>query len=185
MKAAAAAILLLTTLPPLAARAQPDAAAGKYFQGLTLVDQDGRAVDLYEDVMKDRVVVINSFFTACKGSCPVMAGTFTSLQKRFAGEAGKALRLISISADPENDTPQKLKAYAARVGAKEGWTFLTGSRAQVDAALSKLGQYAARPDAHANVVIVGNLRTGLWKKAMGLARSAEVAAVVQSVLEDR
>lgn len=179
----AAAFLVLAAFP-LAARAQSEA-AGKYFQGLTLVDQDGRTVDLYEDVMKDHVVVINSFFTGCRGSCPVMSGTLAHVQKRFEGESGKALRLISISADPETDTPEKLKAYAARVGAKDGWRFLTGTRAQVDAALTRLGQYAERPDAHANVMIVGNLRTGLWKKALGLAKREEVAAVVQSVLEDR
>jgi protein SCO1/2 len=179
----AAALLVLAALP-LSAGAQQEA-AGKYFQGLTLVDQDGRAVDLYEDVMKGHVVVINSFFTECKGSCPVMAGTLGHLQKRFEGELGQTLRLISISADPERDTPEKLKAYAARMGAKGGWTFLTGTRAQVDAALTRLGQYAARPDAHTNVMIVGNLRTGLWKKAMGLAKREEIASVVQSVLEDR
>lgn len=177
----ATALLAAAALVPLSARAQPSAAE-KYFHGLSLVDQDGRAVDLYEDVMKDQVVVINSFFTGCQGSCPLMAATFAYLQKRFEGSA---VRLISISADPARDTPAKLKAYAAKVGARSGWTFLTGSPAQVNLALARLGQYAERPDAHSNVIIAGNLRTGLWKKALGMAKREEIAAVIQSVVEDR
>jgi cytochrome oxidase Cu insertion factor (SCO1/SenC/PrrC family) len=170
---------------PAQAQAQAPAAqagAARYFQGLALVDQDGRAVDLYQDEMKDRVVVINSFFTSCQGICPLTTGTLAYLQKRF--EENRELQLISISADPARDTPAKLKAYAAKLGAKDRWAFLTGSRAQVDAALSKLGQYAERPDAHGNLIIVGNLRTGLWKKALGLAKREEIGDVVQSVLED-
>ncbi len=184
MRTTLALALALAALP-LAASAQPAAAAEKYFRGLKLVDQDGRTVDLYDDLMKDRVVVINSFFTACQGSCPLLAALFSHLQARFGTSGEKGLRLISITADPEHDTPEKLKAYAAKVGAKDGWTLLTGSREQVDAALSRLGQYAARPDAHSNVIVAGNLRTGLWKKALGLAKREEVANVVQSVIEDR
>jgi protein SCO1 len=175
------ATLLAAVVLPFAAHAQP-AAAEKYFHGLSLVDQDGRAVDLYEDVMKGQVVVINSFFTGCKGSCPLMASTFAYLEKRFEGSG---VRLISISADPARDTPEKLKAYAAKVGAKGGWTFLTGTPAQVNLALARLGQYAERPDAHSNVIIAGNLRTGLWKKALGMAKREEIAAIIQSVVEDR
>jgi len=177
------AFALLLFAVPVAARAQPSAAAAKYFQGLALVDQDGRTVDLYQDVMKGHVVVINSFFTACQGSCPLLASTFAYLQKHF--EASPELRLISITADPAHDTPAKLKAYAEKLGAKGRWTFLTGTQAQVNAALSRLGQYAERPDAHGNVIIAGNLDTGLWKKALGLAKREEIAAVVQSVIDDQ
>lgn len=174
--------LLFAALVPLTAHADPGSAAERYFAGLALIDQDGKPVDLYEDVMKGHVVVIHSFFTECKGSCPLMAGTFAYLQRRFANPS---LRLISISADPEHDTPPRLKEYGKRLGAEARWVFLTGTREQVDRALSRIGQYAERPDAHSNLIIIANLHTGLWKKAMGLAARAEIAAIVQGVLDDK
>ena len=173
-------IFFLAAVLPLAARAQSEA-AGKYFHGLRLVNQEGRTIDLYDDVLKDRVVVINTFFTTCEGSCPIMAGNFARLQKELGDER---LQLVSISADPLTDTPAKLKEYAARMHASARWTFLTGQKEQVDAALRKLGQYAETPSAHSNIIIIGNLRTGLWKKAFGLAKPEEIAAIVKSVLDD-
>jgi protein SCO1/2 len=156
-----------------------------YLSNLKLVDQNGRQVDLYEDLIKQHTVVINSFFASCNGSCPVMARTFLHLQNKLGDRVGKEVILISITVDPETDTPEKLKAYARQMGAKPGWYFLTGSPAQVDAALSKLGQYAENREAHKNIIIAGNDRTGLWKKALAIAPSDEVWKVVASVADDQ
>ncbi len=175
---AAAALML----PALAAQ-QPG--AGTYFRGLTLVDQDGRRVDLYDDIIKGHVVVIHSFFASCQGSCPIMTGNLAALQTRFAAQLGRELRFVSITVDPGNDTPQRLREYAGRMKAKGGWLFLTGSQVEVDAALGKLGQYVKSPEAHTNVMIVGNEPTSLWKKVFGLSSAAAIGDVVQSVLDDK
>lgn len=158
--------------------------AGKYFQGLSLVDQDDRTVRLYEDVIAGHVVLLHTFFASCQGSCPVMTGTLVALQKRFADRLGGQLRFVSITVDPTNDTPSKLREYAARVQARDGWLFLTGSQAAVDAALKKIGQYAVSPEGHANVMIVGNEPTGLWKKVFGLSTPEAIGDIVQGVLDD-
>lgn len=158
--------------------------AGKYFQGLSLVDQDDRTVRLYEDVIAGHVVLLHTFFASCQGSCPVMTGTLVALQKRFADRLGGRLRFVSITVDPANDTPSKLREYAARVQARDGWLFLTGSQAAVDAALKKIGQYAVSPEGHANVMIVGNEPTGLWKKVFGLSTPEAIGDIVQGVLDD-
>jgi cytochrome oxidase Cu insertion factor (SCO1/SenC/PrrC family) len=160
-----------------------DPPAAHYFGGLPLVDQNGSTVDLYRDLMRGRVVVINSFFATCKGSCPVMTATFKRIEDAFRDDG--RISLISISVDPANDTPEKLKAYAANVGAKKEWHFLTGTPGQVHAALTKLGLDTETPDGHSNVVLVGNLDTGLWKKVLGLADSGKVIDAVRSVVEDR
>lgn len=155
-----------------------------YLAKLTLVDHNGRPVDLYDDLIKGHTIVLNSFFASCTGSCPVMAKTFLHLQNKLGNRVGNDVILVSITVDPENDTPAKLKEYAQRVGAKKGWYFLTGTRAQVDLALSKLGQYTEAREAHKNIIIAGNDRTGLWKKALAIAPSEEVWKVVESVVED-
>jgi protein SCO1 len=159
-------------------------AGDSYLAKLSLVDQNGRRVDLYDDLIKNHTVVLNSFFASCTGSCPVMARTFLHLQNKLGDRVGKDVILVSITVDPENDTPEKLKAYAEKMGAKRGWYFLTGSREEVDAALGKLGQYAEIREAHKNIIIAGNDRTGLWKKALAIAPSDEVWKVVESVADD-
>lgn len=166
----------------VAAQAQEPSASAKYFGGVTLTDQDGKRVALYE-LMKGRTVVMHTFFATCTGSCPVMARSLTELQTRFADRLGRDLWFVSITVDPENDTPAKLKEYAARNQAKTGWSFLTGSRAEVDAALKKIGQHVAVRDEHMNVMVIGNDATGLWKKAMALAPARELGDVVQSVVD--
>lgn len=170
--------LLLLALP--LAAADP---AGQYFSGLQLVDQDGHDVDLY-GLMKGRTIVIESFFSTCTGSCPIMARSLLAVQKHYADRIGKDIVLVSITVDPATDTPARLKEYARTVGAKEGWYFLTGSKEQVERALRKLGQYVERREDHVNILIAGNDKTGLWKKIFGLAKSDEIIPVIASVVDD-
>jgi protein SCO1 len=178
----AAAIVLIIAVSARAADPPP---AAHYFANLSLTDQNGRRVDLYNDLMKGRTVVINSFFASCTASCPVMARTFIYLQSQLGERVGRDVVLVSITVDPEHDTPEKLKEYAARMGTKGGWYFLTGTRAEIDAALKKIGQNSEGRDGHLNIVVIGNDRTGLWKKANGVASSTEIYKVVASVADDK
>jgi len=163
---------------------EPSAAA-RYFTDVELTNQDGQPMRLYSDVLKGRVVIVNSFFTSCRESCPMMAATFAKLQARLGDRLGKDVFLVSISVDPANDTPAKLKEFAASFKALPGWLLLTGSKDNVELALKKLGMPAETRDAHSNLFIIGNEPTGLWKKAFGLASPAEILKVVESVLNDR
>jgi len=178
-------LLALLLAAPLSAQEPPKRPAASYFGDIELQNQNGQTMKLYSDLMKDKVIVINSFFASCSASCPVMSKSFAALQSRFADHLGRDLVFVSITVDPEHDTPAKLHAYAEKWKAQRGWYFLTGSKANVDAALKKLGQYVEEPSAHMNVIVIGNERTGLWKKAFGLAPSDELAKVVESVLNDR
>jgi protein SCO1/2 len=161
------------------------AGPAKYFGGLTLVDQDGRTVDLYKDVMKGRTVAIHSFFASCPGSCPVMLGTIKTLQTRLGDRLEREVRLVSITVDPANDTPAVLKETAKKMQAKKGWVFLTGTKEQVDAALRKLGQYTEVRENHQDLIMAGNDRTGLWKKIYAMAKPSEVGDAVVSVADDK
>ena len=175
----------VTTVANVEKIEKKDDSARRYFAGITLTDQDGHAVKLYDDLFAGRTVVINSFFATCHGACPVMTGNFAAIQKAFPDRLGKDLVLLSITVDPTSDTPEKLRAYANNVKAQPGWYFLTGSQESVERALRKLGQYVADRNDHSNVFIVGNLQTGLWKKAFGLAKPDDLVKIVESVLNDR
>ena len=158
--------------------------AHAYFGDVPLVDQDGKALRLYSDLIQGRTVVIDVMFTGCTGACPVMSRTFAHVQDWLGDRLGKDVYLISISVDPVNDTPAKLKEYAAGFKAKPGWFFLTGKPEDVHAALGKLGQAVENPESHKNLFLIGNDRTGLWKKALGIAAVDEVVEVVNSVVND-
>ncbi len=159
--------------------------AHRYFTDVELVDQDGQRLRLYSDLLQGKVVVIDAIFTTCVGSCPVLTKTMARIQERLGDRLGREVRLLSLSVDPETDTPARLKAYAESFGARPGWHFLTGDRERVELALRKLGYYVERKEDHSPVIVVGNEPTGLWKKAFGLAGADQIYPIVESVLADR
>jgi cytochrome oxidase Cu insertion factor (SCO1/SenC/PrrC family) len=171
--------------PSAPAEQRQESAAHHYFTDVELIDQDGRPQRLYSDLLAGKTVVVDSFFSSCTGSCPAVAATLARIQAALGDRLGRDVVLLSLSVDPQTDTPARLKEYAARLGARPGWYFLTGSKQNVDLALQKLGQYSERKEDHTNLLIVGNERTGLWKKVFGLAKPEEILAIVQGVLDDR
>lgn len=166
------------------AAATPSGAA-KYFDGIILVDQDGHSVDLYRDVIADHVAVIHTFFAGCTASCPIIMSTLKSLQGQLGTKMERDVRLISITVDPTHDNQHALKKYAQRLNAKPGWYFLTGSNEQIAVALKRIGQYTAEPDAHMDLIVAGNDRTGLWKKINGAATTTEINGLIMGVINDQ
>ncbi len=170
------------------AHAQPGhepTAAEKYFSDVELVNQDGEKVRFYSDVLKGKTVVVNAFFTTCTSVCPPMNRSMEKIQEAFGDRVGKDVFLVSITVDPATDTPVRLKEYAAKFHAQKGWTFLTGKKENLDWALYKLGQYVEDKEGHKTVIIIGNEATGLWKKALGMAKVEELIQIVESVADDK
>ena len=171
--------------PEPTASAQVRSAAEKYFSDVELINQDGQKMRFYSDVLKDKVVVINTFFTSCTGVCPPINRNLEKVQEVLGDRLGKDAFLISISVDPETDTPSRLKEYSRRFHARPGWIFLTGKKENVDWAVYKLGQYVEAKEGHTNIIIIGNEPKGLWKKAFGLAKADELMKIVEDALNDR
>jgi len=184
MRLLAAMMFAFAAAPAIAGTAET-AGASKYFAGISLVDQNGRRVELYRDVMAGHTVVMHTFFAHCTASCPVTMNTLKALQARLGDRLGADVRLVSITVDPSHDTPSALHDYAARLDAHPGWYFLTGTREEVDAALKRIGQYTDDPADHMDLLIAGNDRTGLWKKILAAAPAASVSALVLGVADDR
>lgn len=157
----------------------------KYFSDVELINQDGQKMRFYSDVLKNKVVIINSFFTTCTSACPPIHRNFEKVQEALGDRLGKEAFLVSITVDPETDTPPRLKEYSRRFHAREGWLFLTGKKENVDWALYKLGQYVEKKDEHTTIVIIGNEPKGLWKKASGLAKPDDLLKVIEDVINNR
>lgn len=198
---AALAVALFVTLPATAAPPQGgdsaaapgtvsaddrrDQAARQYFTDVELVDQQGRTHRLFSDLLDDKVVVIDTIFTTCTGVCPVLSKTMAKIQDRAGERLGEDVYLLSITVDPKNDTPEAMREYAEKWDAREGWYFLTGDPKNVQFALERLGQWVDEPETHKGLFLMGNQRTGLWKKAFGLAPANEILAIYDSVAEDQ
>ena len=93
----------------------------------TLTDQDGQPFG--SEQLKGKVWIVTLFYTSCPGPCPMMTGRLKKIQDKLDDPH---VEMVSVSVDPDHDTPAKMKDYANAVGAKVGrWAFLTGTPAQV------------------------------------------------------
>jgi len=180
-----AAAFLVLTQNSTAQTQGSGSAEQNYFTDVVLVNQDGEKMRFYSDVLKGKTVVISAFFTTCTSVCPPMNRNLEKVQEALGERLGKDVFIVSISVDPETDTPPRLKEYAQRFHAKPGWLFLTGKKENVDWALYKVGQYVESKDDHTTVIAIGNEPTGLWKKALGIAKADELIRIVESVVNDK
>lgn len=147
-----------------------------------LLDQNGRKIRFYTDLVKGHTVVINFIFTTCTTICPPLGATFARVQKELGDKIGRDVRFISISVDPATDTPERLKEWGAKFHAGEGWTFVTGDKPQVDELLRVLGASSARREDHSPTVLIGNDAQGNWTRTYGLAQPSQLVQIINDVI---
>lgn len=153
-------------------------AAARYFPNLGLVDQDGRAVRFYDGVVRGGVVVLASSYTTCPDACPLVAEALAQAQRLLPPALAQTVRFVSISADPEADTPEALRRFAGEHGLGAGWTLLTGAKRNVDWVLYRLGLYAEDKAGHSAAVLIGNDAAGAWVR---LPPGADPAAIARAI----
>jgi len=134
-----------------------------YFPNVPLVTQDGKTVRFYDDLIKDKKVLINFIYTSCEKACPLATAKLAQVQKSLGPRVGREIFIYSITLDPKHDAPHVLKAYAGKYGAGPGWLFLTGKREDIDIVRFKLGERREKEE-HQNIVRVGNGAKGQWMK---------------------
>ena len=149
---------------------------------IELLDQNGQKIHFYTDLVKGRTVAINFIFTTCTTICPPLGATFARVQKELGDKVGRDVRLISISVDPATDTPERLKAWGTKFHAGEGWTFVTGSKPEVDELLRALGASSARREDHTPTVLIGNDASGNWTRTYGLAKASQLVQMINDAL---
>jgi len=152
---------------------------------LELVDQDGRKIHFYTDLIKGQTVAINFIFTTCTTICPPLGATFARVQRELGDKVGRDVRFISISVDPATDTPERLKAWGEKFHAGEGWTFVTGNKPQVDELLRALGASSARREDHSPTVLIGNDTRGAWTRTYGLTKSSQLVQIINDAIAGR
>jgi cytochrome oxidase Cu insertion factor (SCO1/SenC/PrrC family) len=141
--AAFAAILCFASAPAFAGNASADRAAAEakardYFSNVELIDQDGRPLKFYDEVLKDNIVVISFIFTNCQSACPLMTRNLTMIRDMLREDERRAIQFVSISIDPLRDTPAAMKEFAQKHDADNGgWLWLTGQPERAERALDQ------------------------------------------------
>jgi protein SCO1/2 len=121
-------------------------------------------------------VAVNFVFTSCTTVCPPMGAIFGKLQEQQSNA-----HLVSVSIDPEVDTPQRLKAWSRKFGARPGWTLVTGKKDDIVRILKAMNAYSGDFANHQPVTIVGNDATGTWKRSYGFTTAAKLAVMLDEL----
>lgn len=139
---------------------------------VTLINQDGKKVRFKSLLESDKPVVVDFIYGTCTTICPVLSAGYANLQNRLGAESA-SVRLISISIDPENDTPKVMKEYLKRYRAKPGWEFLSGSRKDIDRVMIAFNSYFRNKMDHKPLTFIRVPSTGSWVRLYGLISSSE------------
>jgi len=140
---------------------------------LTLVRMDGRKVALRDELAPDIPVMMNFIFTTCTTICPVMSATFSQVQEGL-GEGRERVRMVSISIDPEQDTPSRLRDYARRHEAGPQWHFLTGGAEQIEAVQRAFAAYRGSKFNHAALTFLRAPGDSHWVRIEGLVQAEAI-----------
>jgi protein SCO1 len=185
---AAALVAAVTGLVLSLAALRPERVAAEsrwganYFPDVTLTTQDGETVKFY-DLIKGRIVAIDLIYTNCQYACPLESARLARMQQILGARMGRDVFFISISIDPEHDTPAALKAYAAKYDAGPGWIFLTGTMSDIDLLSRKLGLWSdptLTQDGHTPMLLIGNEAAGQWTMTSALDNPAYTAKIIGS-----
>lgn len=184
------AVLILATFQSAAADTQPDLHAhhrqAMHSHNVTvnrttyaipdvaLQNEQGQRVSMREFLSGDRPLAINFIFTSCTTICPVMTATMLQLQKELGDDMAQPL-YVSISIDPDFDTAQVMKSYAARYGAD--WTFLTGSHDEVMQVLQSFDAYRGSKINHFALTLMRAENDNEWTRVEGLTSAKELARI--------
>jgi cytochrome oxidase Cu insertion factor (SCO1/SenC/PrrC family) len=141
---------------------------------VTLVDMDGQRVPL-RAALDQGPLALQFIFTTCPTVCPLLSSTFAEVQVRLPG-----VRMVSISIDPEHDTPGRLREYARRFRAGPQWQFLTGSLEDVIAVQKAFGVYRADKMQHEPATFV-RAAQGPWVRLAGDAGADDLVAELRGL----
>lgn len=157
------------------------------FPNLLLTTHLGKQVRFYDDLLKDKLVIINFMYAKCDGVCPGITANLVRVQKLLGNRIGRDIFMYSFTLKPEEDTPQSLAAYAEMHSVKPGWLFLTGGLADMELLRRKLGYTDPDPvvdavkSSHIGNVRYGNEPLERWGSCPGLAKPKWIAESISWV----
>ena len=152
---------------------------------LPLLNQFGEQVDLRQDIIGDKVVVVGFVYTTCVTVCPVVSSIFSLVQDKLKDKMDKEVALVMLTVDPTRDTPYRLLSYAKKYNAKKGWHWLTGDKKLVDKVLKTFGAYTPLFEDHPAMVLIGDETKSEWYRYYVFPAPEVIQAKVDELLLHR
>jgi protein SCO1 len=159
----------------------------RHFPNVRLTTHEGKEVRFYDDLLKDKIVVINFMYVRCDGVCPGITANLVKLQNLLGNRLGKDIFMYSFTLKPEEDSPRVLRNYAEAYHVKKGWTFLTGKPDDMELLRRKLGFTDPDPKLDADKSNhIGNIRYGnepmqRWGSCPGMSKASWMAESISWV----
>ncbi|NJC89270.1 MAG: SCO family protein [Desulfuromonas sp.] len=164
----AAATLLLAAAAGAAEPARYQRTIERYtIPDVVLINQDGEKVRFKTLFDTQQPVVVDFIYGTCTTICPILSAGYANLQRKLGTDTTR-VHLVSITIDPENDTPAILKKYLAQYSAKPGWDFLTGSRKDIDRVMNAFDAYFRDKMDHKPLTFIRSPKDGSWIRLYGL-----------------
>lgn len=148
---------------------------------LELLGSDGKPRSLAKVLAADEPVLVNFIFTTCTTVCPISSGTFARVQSLLAKD-GQKFRLVSITIDPDQDTPARLRDYATKYGAGEQWQFLTGQTERIVETQRAFNAYRGNKMNHLPVTLMRASRDAPWIRYDGFVTPETLVAEYRTMV---
>lgn len=139
---------------------------------VVLINQDGKRVRLKELLETDRRVVVDFIYGTCTTICPILSAGYAHLQRQL-GDNSASVQLVSITIDPENDSPEVMKEYLAKYRARPGWDFLTGSRRDIERVMQAFDAFFRDKMDHQPLTFIRSPVNDSWIRLYGLVSGAD------------
>jgi protein SCO1 len=159
-----------------------------YFPNVRLTTHEGKQVRFFDDLLRDRFVVVNFMYTVCEGICSGVTQNLKGAQRILGDRVGRDIFMYSLTLKPEEDDPDTLAKYARQHKIAPGWTFLTGSGADLEQLRRKLGFTDPDPalDAirsqHTGMVKFGHVPTQRWAACPGQLKPELIALAIEKLV---
>jgi len=150
-----------------------------------LLTHEGRSVHFHDDLVRDKLVVINMMYAGCSNTCPPATHNLVKVQEMLKDRVGRDIFMYSLTLRPEQDGPEELARFARLHGVRPGWLFLTGLPREVEKLRLALGFYDPDPQVdgqegrHVGMVRIGNDSYRRWGMAPALADPRQILAAIQ------
>ena len=157
----------------------------RYFPNFELTTHEGKKVRFYDDLIKDKIVVLNFMYVKCEGVCMPVTMNLKRVQKLLGDRVGRDIFMYSITLKPQEDTPRELKRYVDMHHIKPGWTFLTGKPDEINTLRRSLGFKDAKVKLdqdltnHTGMVKYGNEARQWWAMFPGEANAPWIVECIR------
>ena len=156
------------------------------FPNVVLTSHQGKQVKFYDDLLKDKIVILNLMYASCDGICPTTTANLKRVHQLLRAAVTREIFIYSLTLKPEEDTPDKLRDYAKMHGVRDpGWLFLTGKPDEVELLRHQLGFADPNPEVdrdkskHSGMLRYGNEPMAIWGTCQGSADPVWIAQEIQ------